>query len=108
LLQVCCILINMLLQYDGLDTIGDEEDDYMETGGMVTNFGFESDAEDVPQDVDDEEVEIQVGYAEKRSRPWVHHKYALENGSIRWMATATECRPTSRADPNGAPRPWNV
>ena len=58
----------MLLQYDGLDTIGDEEDDYMETEGMVTIFGFESDAEDVLQDVDDEEVEIQVGYAEKRSR----------------------------------------
>jgi hypothetical protein len=80
----------MLLQYDGLDTIGDEEDD-MDTVDMVTNFGFESDGEDVPQDVDDEEIEIQVGYAEKRPRLWVHHKYALENGSIRWMATTTEC-----------------
>jgi hypothetical protein len=98
----------MLLQYDGLDTIGDEEDDYKDTEGMEISSDSASDVEDDLQDDDDEEVEIQVGYAEKRSRLWVHHKYALANGDIRWMKTAKECRPTSRADPNGADGPWDL
>ena len=83
------MLDNMLLQYDGLDTIGDEEDDYMDAECMKINSSFVSDGDDVPQDDDDEEVEIQVGYAEKRSRFWVLYKYALGNGSIQRMATTS-------------------
>ncbi len=102
----------MLLQYDGLDTIGDEDDDYMETEGMEVDYSSASDAsaEHVPVANNNamEEVEIQVGYAEKRSRLWIHHKYASENGSIRWLSTADECRPTARADATGAPGPWDM
>jgi len=98
----------MLLQYDGLDTIGDKEDDYKDKEGMETNSDSASDVEDDLENDDGEEAEIQVGYAEKRYRLWVHHKYALRNGDICWMKTAKECRPTSRADPNGADGPWNL
>ncbi len=96
---------NILLQYDGLDTIGDENNDYSDAEGMELDSGSENNDTDDPRDDLDEEVEIQVGYAEKRSRLWVHHKYALGSGSIRWMATSKECRPATRTAPNCAPEP---
>ncbi len=98
----------MLLQYDGLDTIGDHDDDYLEYEGERTSNSCDSDADsDEGGDVDDDPAEVQVGYAERRSRLWVHYKYALEKGSVRWMKTADECRPTSHADANGCVGPWD-
>ena len=115
LLQVCCILHNMLLQYDGLDTIGDEDGDYKdeedEEGPMTeqdsdTNIAAPIGARDVV--VEEEEAEVQVGYAEKRSRLWVHHKYSIENGLIRWMKKAEECRMNYRTGPQGCDGPWRM
>jgi hypothetical protein len=101
----------MLLQYVGLDTVGDEDDDYMEAEGMEVEYNLASDASaEHFQEADnvEEEVEIKVGYAEKRSRLWIHHKYASDNGTIKWLSTARECRPATRADAMGAPGPWDI
>ncbi len=46
----------MLLQYDGLDNIGDEDDDYLDAKGMELDSCSENDDQDVPQDDVDEEV----------------------------------------------------
>jgi hypothetical protein len=105
----------MLLQYDGLDTIGDEDDDYKNEEGpeyeqgsdldSVAAIGVEVDDND---EVEEDETEIQVGYCEKRSRLWVHHKYSLQNGLIQWMKTADECRMDYRAGPHGCIGPWTM
>ncbi len=105
----------MLLQYDGLYTIGDNDEDYMDHEGPEEAQDVNIDNEDPPIDFDqhlddvaDEEVEIEVGYSEKRSRLWTHHMYDLKKGNIRWMKTADECRNNSRANPIGEPCPWNA
>jgi len=99
----------MLLQYDGLDTIiGDHDNDYLEYEGERTSNSSDSDADfDEGGDMDDDPAEVQVGYVERRSRLWVHYKYALDKGSVRWMKTSHECRPTSHADANGCVEPWD-
>ncbi len=67
----------MLLQFDGLDTIGDEDYDYKDKEGPES----EADSDfhvvvggTIDVGVAEEAAEVQVGYAEKRSRLWVHHK----------------------------------
>jgi hypothetical protein len=105
----------MLLQYDGLDTISDNDEGYMDHEGPEEALDVDMDNEDPPFDVDqhlydddDEEVEIEVGYSEKRSRLWTRHMYELKKGNIRWKKTADECRNNSRANPIGEPSPWNA
>ena len=90
-----------------LDTFGDRDDDYLEYEGEQISKGDSDTSSDEEDDLDDEPTEIQVGYAERRSRLWVHYKYALEKGTIRWMTTTKECRPTSHADGNGCAGPWD-
>ena len=83
--QVCCILHNMLLKYNGLDTIGNFANDY----GTDPTVDDDSDVEmeedphmvDVDANVDvvhpiEIEPEVQVGYAEKKGLLFMHHKYA--------------------------------
>ncbi len=110
---------NMILQYDGLDIIGNNDEDY----------GTEEDHEDNEDDfemgddphmegvevVDDETVaynemepEVEVGYADKKSRLWVHYKCASDRGELRWLNRASVCRPTNNRDPLGALGPWKV
>ena len=101
----------MLLHYDGLDTIGDEEDNYKDEAcpksdldsDFNTSVGGTKDI-----DVQEEKAEVQVGYAKKRSQLQVHHKFALHKGVIRWMKTTDECRKTSRAGPDGCFGPWTL
>ena len=31
------------------------------------------------------EPEVQVGYAEKKSRLWVHYTHAFDRGDVRWV-----------------------
>ncbi len=81
--QMRCILHNMLLQYDGLDTIGDHDDDYLEYEGEHSSTSESDTNSNESGDLDDEPTEIQVGYAERRSRLWVHYKSALEKGCMR-------------------------
>ncbi len=74
---------NILLQYDGLDTIGDHENDYLEYEGDHNSTSSDEDANsDEGGDLDDDAAEVQVGYAERRSRLWVHFKFALMKWSI--------------------------
>ena len=90
LLQVCCILHNMLVQFEGLDTIGDDNCDYKDEESHVSEAGSEFNilvGATIDADVGEGVAEVQVGYAEKKSRLWVHHKYSLESGLIRWMKT---------------------
>ena len=70
-LQVRCILQIMLLQFDGLDTIGDDDSDCKDKESP----GSEADSEfiilvggTIDDDVGKEIGEVQVGCAEKRSR----------------------------------------
>ena len=106
----------MIMQFDGLDTIGNTREDY----GTDEDHDYSDDDLDMEDDphlegVDvlaDETVvveqEVQVGYVDKKSRLWVHYKYAGERGEIRWLKQASVCRPMSHRDPYGAPRPWIV
>jgi len=101
----------MLLQYDSLDTIGDEEDDYKDEAGPESDTDSDLDSfvgGSDDSDVEEEEAEVQVGYAEKRSRLWVHHKVALHKGLIRWMKKTDECRQSFRAGPDGCFGPWSM
>jgi hypothetical protein len=75
-------LHNIFLQYDGLDTIGHYDDDDLEYE-CKHNSTSDSDMDsDEGGDLDNEPAEIQMGYAKRRSRLWVHYKHALEKGSI--------------------------
>jgi hypothetical protein len=67
--------------------------------------GVGEDVEDVTMPI---EQEVQVGYEEKKSRMWIHYKYACERKEVRWLKRATLCRPFPRRDPLGAPRPWRL
>ncbi len=99
----------MLLQYDGLDTIGDENDDYKDEEGPMSEQDYDMDIDAFIRETDDvveeEEAEVQVEYVEKRSRLWVHHKYSLDNGLVRWMKKADECRIKYRTGPHGCVGP---
>ncbi len=94
----------MLLQFDGLDNIGDENDDYKDEEGS------EGEADSdlyilvggiVDVDVAEEATQVQVGYAEKRSRLFFNVdrnvKYALflefcnELGEARGGKVSTIC-----------------
>ncbi len=98
----------MLLQYDGLDTINDHDGDYVKYEGEHNSTSSDEDANsDEGGDLDDDATEVQVGYAEGRSRLWVHFKFALMKGSIRWIKTAEECRRTSHSNANGCEGPWD-
>jgi hypothetical protein len=66
----------MFLQRDGLDTIGDHDDDYLEYEGEHKSTSDSDANSDECDDLDDEPAEIQEGYAERRSRLWVHCTYA--------------------------------
>jgi hypothetical protein len=99
----------MLLQYDGLDSIGDHDDDCLEYEGEHNSTSSDSDADSVEgNDLDYDGAEVQVAYAERRSGLWVHYKFALEKGSIRWMKTPKECRTTSHAYANGCAFPCGI
>ena len=95
-----------------MDTIGDHEDDY----GLETEIGEYSDYDfDMGEDphmeglkvMDDPvdpiviELEVQVGYAEKKSRLWVHYKHACDRGDVRWVKTTFVCRPIFNRNPYG-------
>jgi hypothetical protein len=67
---------------------------------LIYMEGVGEDVEDATMPV---EQDVQVGYAEKKSRLWIHYKYACERKEIRWPKRATACRPFSRRDPLGAP-----
>ena len=106
----------MILQYDGLDTIGNNDEDYG-TDEDHEQSDDDFDMEDDPHmegvvDLEDEtipvEQEVQVGYADKKSRLWVHYKYACDRGETRWLKRASVSRPMSLRDPLGAPGPWRV
>ena len=73
---------------------------------MISSSDSDADSDEEVITYDDA-AEVQVGYAERRSRLWVHYKFALEMGSIRWMKTAEQCRPSSHADANGCAGPWD-
>ncbi len=73
--QVCCILHNMLLKHNGLDTIGNFVNDYGTdpTADDDSDVEMEEDPliEDIGANVDvvlpiEMEPEVQVGYAEKK------------------------------------------
>ena len=112
---------NMILQYDGLDTIGDNDDDY----GEHDEIGLSDDSDDdfdMGEDphmegVDANEVdvvpiviehEVQVGYAENRSRLWVHYKHACDKGDVRWVKRASVSRPIADRNPYGERGPWRI
>ena len=107
----------MLLKYNGLDTIGNFMNDY----GTDPTADDDSDVEmeedphmlDVDDDVDvvlpiEIEPEVGIGYAEKKTRLFMHHKYACNEGHIRWLKHAVVCRPYANRDPYGEPGPWRV
>ena len=108
----------MILQYDGLDTIGNNDEDYGtdedheppsdDDIDMEIDPHMECVGEDVVDNTMPMEQEVQVGYAEKKSRLWVHYKYACERREIRWLKRASVSRPVSLRDPLGAPGPWRV
>ncbi len=50
-------------------------------------------------------TKMQVGYADKSSRLWVHHTYAFQRGEVRWLKHASVCRPFPERDPYGEPGP---
>ena len=87
---------NMILQFDGLGTIGNTDEVY----GTEEDHDYSEDDFDMEDNphlevVDvlaDETVvveqEVQVGYANKMSRLWVHYKYACERGEIQWLKRA--------------------
>ncbi len=96
--QVWCILHNIILRYDGLDTIGnyvedcgmdkdhDSSDDDIDTEDDAYMEGVGEDVEDATMPV---EQEVQVGYAETKSRMWIHYKYACECKEVCCLKRAT-------------------
>ena len=90
----------MILQYNGLDTIGNYDEDYgtdedqetsnddidMENNPHMEGLGEDGEGVRIEQEVQDAiEKEVQVGYAEKKSRMWVHYKCACERKEVRWL-----------------------
>ena len=96
----------MLLKYDGLDIIGEFEEDY---GGEIMAENSDDDMTSVNNDGDaaDVETEVAIGYSEKRSKLWMHMKFAEAKGEIAWLQHADVCRPETERDPYGQPGPWN-
>jgi hypothetical protein len=109
-------LHNTILQYDGLDTIGNTDEDNgtnEDHEHSDDDFDMEDDTHmEGVEDVEDEtihvEQEVQVGYEDKKSRLWVHFKYACDRGEIRWLKRASVSRPMSLRNPLGALWPWIV
>ncbi len=110
---------NMLMQYDGLDTIGDFDEDYGSEydSGSDTDDDSEMAFDPHMEGMEDEvvviepipiEQEVQVGYEEKKSRMWIHYKYACARGDVRWLKRASVCRPMIDRDPYGEQGPWRV
>ncbi len=84
------------MQFDGLDTIGDFDEDY------GSEYESSSDTDDDSEMVFDQhmegmedelvdlepipiEQEVQVGYEEKKFRMWIHYKHACARGDVIWL-----------------------
>jgi hypothetical protein len=110
-------LHNILPKYNGLDIVGNFVNDY----GTDPTVDDDSDVEmeedpymvDVDANVDvvhpiEIQPEVQVGYAEKKGLLFMHHKYACNEGNIRWLKHAAVCHPFANRDPYGEPGPWRA
>ncbi len=73
----------MLLKIDGLDTIGNFDEDY----GTKEDLDPISDEEMKTENEEDTENKegfaVAISYAEKRKKIWLHHKHAFQRGEIR-------------------------
>ena len=98
----------MLLKFDGLDTIGELDEDYGGEENYATISDDEMDSESDDDDGVDEETEVGIGYAEKRNRLWLHLKFADRKGEVMWLKHAEVCRPESERNPYGEPGPWRA
>ncbi len=82
----------MLLKFDGLDTIGNFDEDYGTDDDVdpISDDEMETDNEEEAEN--EEGPEITIGYAKKRHMMWLH-KYAFQRGEIRWQKDAVVGRP---------------
>jgi hypothetical protein len=90
-----------------LDSIGDFDEDYGGDQVMAENNDDEMDIVNNDDDATDEETEVAIGYSEKRTKLWMHMKFAEAKGEISWLKHADVCRPETERDPYGQPGPWN-